>query len=155
MRIKPLVVVDYAHTPDALEKVLSTISAVVPDKGRLICVFGCGGNRDVGKRALMGAVSAKYADLTIITSDNPRTEDAVRIIDDITDGVATAPHRVVADRRDAIHTALALATVYDVVVIAGKGHEDYQVVGTTKIHFSDVEVAGDALASWSAIKERA
>jgi len=152
---KPLVVVDYAHTPDALEKVLSTISAVVPDKGRLISVFGCGGDRDVGKRALMGAVSAKYADLTIVTSDNPRTEDAARIIENITEGVANAPHRILADRRAAIITALTVATVDDIVVIAGKGHEDYQLIGHTKFHFSDVEIATEALASWSAVKERA
>ncbi len=151
---KPLVVVDYAHTPDALEKVLSSISAVVPDKGRLICVFGCGGDRDVGKRPLMGAISAKYADFTIVTSDNPRTEDAARILEDIAVGVADAPHRIVIDRRAAIIAALSLATVDDIVVIAGKGHEDYQIIGNAKHHFSDVEVATVALASWSAIKAR-
>jgi UDP-N-acetylmuramoyl-L-alanyl-D-glutamate--2,6-diaminopimelate ligase len=148
---KPLVVVDYAHTPDALEKVLSTISAVVPDKGRLICVFGCGGDRDKGKRPLMGAISAKYADFSFVTSDNPRTEDAARIIDDIAVGVADAPHCLVIDRRNAIMEAIAFATVEDVVVIAGKGHEDTQIVGNTKFHFSDVEVATEALASWSMV----
>ena len=151
---KPLVVVDYAHTPDALEKVLSTISAVVPDKGRLICVFGCGGDRDVGKRPLMGAISAKYADLSFVTSDNPRTEDTKRIIDDIAIGVGDAPHRYLIDRRAAIIEAIAFASVDDVVVIAGKGHEDEQIIGHTKLHFSDVEVATEALANWSVVKVR-
>jgi UDP-N-acetylmuramyl tripeptide synthase len=150
---KPLVVVDYAHTPDALEKALSTVSAIVPDKGRLISVFGCGGDRDHGKRPLMGAISARYADFTIITSDNPRTEDPVAIVSDIAGGIGNAPHHVVVDRQQAIFEALDRATGADVVVIAGKGHEDYQIIGEIKRHFSDVEVATEALAVWKGRSE--
>jgi UDP-N-acetylmuramoyl-L-alanyl-D-glutamate--2,6-diaminopimelate ligase len=150
---KPLVVVDYAHTPDALEKALSTVSAIVPDKGRLISVFGCGGDRDHGKRPLMGAISARYADFTIITSDNPRTEDPVAIVSDIAGGIGNAPHHVVVDRQQAIFEALDRATGADVVVIAGKGHEDYQIIGEIKQHFSDVEVATEALAVWKGRSE--
>jgi len=145
---KPLVVVDYAHTPDALEKALSTVSAIVPENGRLISVFGCGGDRDRGKRPLMGAISARYADLSIITSDNPRTEDPQRIVNDVEAGMGTAPFRAIVDRQQAIYEALNEARAADIVVIAGKGHEDYQILGTTKHHFSDVEVAEEALASW-------
>ena len=145
---KPLVVVDYAHTPDALEKALSTLAAIVPENGRLISVFGCGGDRDRGKRPQMGAISARYADLSIITSDNPRTEDAVRIIGDIVDGMGSAPRRTIADRQQAIYEALNEARAADIVAIAGKGHEDYQIIGDAKHHFSDVEVAGEALAAW-------
>ena len=145
---KPLVVVDYAHTPDALEKALSTISAIVPEGGRLISVFGCGGDRDRGKRPQMGAISARYADLSIITSDNPRSEDPLRIIGDIEAGMGRTPYRAIADRQQAIYEALNEARRGDIVVIAGKGHEDYQIIGTTKQHFSDVEVAGEALQAW-------
>jgi UDP-N-acetylmuramoyl-L-alanyl-D-glutamate--2,6-diaminopimelate ligase len=145
---KPLVVVDYAHTPDALEKALSTVAAIVPDKGRLISVFGCGGNRDRGKRPQMGAISAKYADLTVVTSDNPRHEDPQLIIADIEPALSGATYRVIADRHQAIYEALNEADVNDIVLIAGKGHEDYQIVGDTKHHFSDVEEAREALAQW-------
>jgi UDP-N-acetylmuramoyl-L-alanyl-D-glutamate--2,6-diaminopimelate ligase len=146
---RPLVVVDYAHTPDALEKALSTLAAIVPDKGRLISVFGCGGDRDRGKRPQMGAISAKYADFTVVTSDNPRNEDLIRIIDDIEMGVGSAPHDTIADRHQAIFEALNHANANDVVLIAGKGHEDYQIIGEAKHHFSDVEVAREALAAWT------
>ncbi len=145
---KPLVVVDYAHTPDALEKALSTVAAIVPDKGRLICVFGCGGDRDRGKRPQMGAISGRYADFTIVTSDNPRTEDAQQILRDVEVGVGDAPHHTVADRQQAIFEALDMSSANDVVVIAGKGHEDYQIIGEVRQHFSDVEVAIEALAVW-------
>ncbi|MEO8102322.1 MAG: UDP-N-acetylmuramoyl-L-alanyl-D-glutamate--2,6-diaminopimelate ligase [Betaproteobacteria bacterium] len=145
---KPLVVVDYAHTPDALEKALSTVAAIVPENGRLISVFGCGGDRDRGKRPQMGAISARYADLTIITSDNPRTEDPQRIIGDIEGGMGNAPYRAIADRQQGIYEALNGARPGDIVVIAGKGHEDYQIIGDTKHHFSDVEVAQEALLAW-------
>ena len=151
---KPLVVVDYAHTPDALEKALSTISAIVPEHGRLISVFGCGGDRDRGKRPQMGAISARYADLTIITSDNPRSEDPAAIIADIEAGIdagAKKPPtswRAVVDRHQAIFEALNEASAGDIIVIAGKGHETYQIVGDAKLHFSDVEVAQEALSAW-------
>ncbi len=150
---KPLVVVDYAHTPDALEKALSTISAIVPDKGRLISVFGCGGDRDRGKRPQMGAISAKYADFTIVTSDNPRTENGRQILLDIESGVCTAPHSLIEDRRQAIQASLDMVNGNDVVLIAGKGHEDYQIVGNQKHHFSDVDVAREALARWKGRSE--
>jgi UDP-N-acetylmuramoyl-L-alanyl-D-glutamate--2,6-diaminopimelate ligase len=150
-RSKPLVVVDYAHTPDALEKALSTLAAVVPENGRLISVFGCGGNRDRGKRPLMGSISARYADLSIVTSDNPRTENPQRIIEDIEAGMKGARSRSIADRHQAIFEALNDARTGDIVVIAGKGHEDYQIVGETKLHFSDVEVAEEALAAWHGV----
>ena len=145
---KPLVVVDYAHTPDALEKALSTVAAIVPDRGRLISVFGCGGDRDRGKRPQMGAISAKYADMTFVTSDNPRTETPRQIIADIEPGLSGSAYRVVEDRHQAIHEALDEAHANDIVVIAGKGHEDYQIVGETRHRFSDVEVAREALAAW-------
>ncbi len=145
---KPLVVVDYAHTPDALEKALSTVSAIVPDRGRLLAVFGCGGDRDRGKRPQMGAIAAKYADRIYVTSDNPRGEDPHRIIADIEAGMSGAKHHAIEDRHQAIYEALNEAHAGDVVVIAGKGHEDYQIIGETKHHFSDVEVAQEALAAW-------
>ena len=147
-RSKPLVVVDYAHTPDALEKALSTIAAIVPENGRLISVFGCGGDRDRGKRPQMGGISACYTDLSIVTSDNPRTENPQRIIEDIEAGMKGATFKSIADRHQAIYEALNAAKTGDIVVIAGKGHEDYQIVGETKHRFSDVEVAQEALATW-------
>lgn len=148
---KPLVVVDYAHTPDALEKALATVSAIVPGEGRLIAVFGCGGDRDRGKRPLMGAIAARYADVTVVTSDNPRTESPEAIIADIIAGmpVDARGRHVVADRHQAIFEALDAARPDDVVLIAGKGHEDYQIIGRDKHHFSDVEVAEEALAVWA------
>ena len=147
-RRKPLVVVDYAHTPDALEKALSTLAAIVPENGRLISVFGCGGDRDRGKRSQMGGISARYADLSIVTSDNPRTENPQGIITDIETGMKGATYKSIADRQQAIFEALNDARTGDIVVIAGKGHEDYQIVGESKHHFSDVEVAEEALAAW-------
>ena len=151
-RSKPLVVVDYAHTPDALEKALSTLAAIVPENGRLISVFGCGGDRDRGKRPQMGGISARYADLSIVTSDNPRTEKPQRIIEDIEAGMKGASFKSIADRQQAIFEALNEARTGDIVVIAGKGHEDYQIVGETKLPFSDAEVAQEALAAWHAVR---
>ena len=130
------VVVDYAHTPDALENILKTMKEVTKDK--IITVFGCGGDRDKTKRPIMGSVAAKYSDITIVTSDNPRTEDPRAIIDDIIVGI-TDSHTVIEDRKDAIEYACKIASKDDIVVIAGKGHEDYQIIGTTKHHFSDKE----------------
>jgi UDP-N-acetylmuramoyl-L-alanyl-D-glutamate--2,6-diaminopimelate ligase len=149
---KPLVVVDYAHTPDALEKALSTIAAIVPHNGRLISVFGCGGNRDRGKRVLMGAISAQYADVTFITSDNPRNENPYAIISDIEPAMKGAKYRAIEDRHQAIYEALNEARAGDIVLIAGKGHEDYQIVGDIKHRFSDVEEAREALARWTGRK---
>lgn len=140
--------VDYAHTPDALHNVLATLRALT--SRRLICVFGCGGDRDATKRPKMGAVVAEAADVVIITSDNPRTEDPHAIIDMILPAVPK-PFFVDTDRAVAIRAAIAEATPGDIVVIAGKGHEDYQVIatpdgGTTKIHFDDREQAAAAAA---------
>ena len=143
----PLVVVDYAHTPDALEKVLATLREIVVG-GRLICVFGCGGNRDKGKRPLMGQAAAQGADEVWVTSDNPRNEDASHIIDDILAGISGKPH-VEPDRARAIFEAIGGAHHGDVVLIAGKGHEDYQEIAGERLPFSDVAVAKKALEAWS------
>lgn len=148
----PLVVVDYAHTPDALEKVLATLREIVSG-GRLICVFGCGGNRDSGKRPLMGRAAAQGADEVWVTSDNPRNEDPRRIIDDILAGVGGAKldglSHVEPDRARAIFEAIGQAHQGDVVLIAGKGHEDYQEVAGERLPFSDVAVAKKALEAWT------
>jgi murE/murF fusion protein len=133
--------VDYAHTPDALRNVLTALRPLT--RRRLICVFGCGGDRDPTKRPKMGAAVAELADLAVVTSDNPRTEDPRKIIDQILPAVPK-PFFVDVDRRAAIRAAIAEATPGDVVVIAGKGHEDYQILGTTKIHFDDREEAAAA-----------
>jgi UDP-N-acetylmuramoyl-L-alanyl-D-glutamate--2,6-diaminopimelate ligase len=144
---QPLVVIDYAHTPDALEKVLTTLREIAGG-GELICVFGCGGNRDRGKRPLMGGVVAATANDAWVTSDNPRNEDSLQIIDDILAGMSGAPH-VEADRARAIAAAVAHAGPGDVVLIAGKGHEDYQEIHGQRLPFSDVAVAQRALETWS------
>ncbi len=137
---KPLVVVDYAHTPDALEKVLGTLREIMGDKSRLICVFGCGGERDRGKRPLMGAAASRLADSVIVTSDNPRGEDAHAIIDEIIAGMG-ANYHVIDDRAAAIDAAVRGAQPDDVVLIAGKGHEDYQEIKGVKWPFADAAVA--------------
>ena len=140
------VVVDYAHTPDALEK-LHIACREITD-GRLISVFGAGGDRDKGKRPIMGSIAARLADHCVVTSDNPRTEDPEKIVADILPGMESA--KVVdalVDRKQAIAHAIQLAKPGDIVIIAGKGHEDYQIIGTTKTPFSDREVALDALHS--------
>lgn len=138
------VFVDYAHTPDALQKAIDSIKAL--SDGRTLVVFGCGGDRDATKRSIMGRV-ALSADFAIVTSDNPRTEDPGAIIDDIVGGMGEAPGRfcVVADRAQAIAQAIAQAHPGDAVLVAGKGHEDYQILGNRTIHFDDREVAGAAL----------
>jgi len=152
---RPLAVVDYAHSPDALEAALVAVRTLTQaTKGRLICVFGCGGDRDRGKRALMGAIAARGADRLLLTSDNPRSEDPLEIITDILEGVlgesqAEPEPLVIADRREAIHAAIAGAAAEDVVLIAGKGHEDYQESAGRRIPFSDAVVAAEALALWT------
>ncbi len=150
---QPAVIVDYAHTPDALEKVLLALreACVEPGQtsaGRLICVFGCGGDRDRGKRAMMGQVAEKFADTCIVTSDNPRSEDADQIIREVTDGMSANKHEIIADRASAIERAIAQARCGDIVLIAGKGHEDYQEIDGVKYSFSDVAVATQALNKW-------
>lgn len=141
---KPLVVVDYAHTPDALEKVLATLREQVQGENQLICVFGCGGDRDAGKRPLMGAVAAKLADTVIVTSDNPRSEDPAQIIAEVVLGIHK-PHMREPDRAAAIALAVRLARAGDIVLLAGKGHEDYQEIQGLRTPFSDAAVAMAAL----------
>ena len=156
------VYVDYAHTPDALENVLEAVGAIAD--GRIICVFGCGGDRDRSKRPLMGAIAARKSDLAIVTSDNPRTEDPMAIIEEIESGIrqlGITPYEtatvssdfecgsylIEADRKSAIHLAVRLARPGDIVLIAGKGHETYQIIGKTTIDFDDRQQAREALAA--------
>ncbi|MFN6481201.1 UDP-N-acetylmuramoyl-L-alanyl-D-glutamate--2,6-diaminopimelate ligase [Nostoc sp. DedQUE07] len=138
------VIVDYAHTPDSLENLLKAARPFIP--GKVICVFGCGGDRDRTKRPKMGKIAAELADVAVVTSDNPRTEDPERILQDILAGIAdTVQPRVICDRAIAIRTAILQAQPGDGVLLAGKGHEDYQILGTEKIHFDDREHAREAL----------
>jgi UDP-N-acetylmuramyl-tripeptide synthetase len=143
------VVVDYAHTDDALVNVLRTARDVT--RGRIITVFGCGGDRDRSKRAPMGEAAASLSDVVILTSDNPRTEDPLKILADVEEGMreTAKPYEKIADRREAIQRAIMEARTGDLVVIAGKGHEDYQIIGSETSHFDDKEVAREALASRS------
>jgi len=140
----PLVVVDYGHTPDALEKVLQTLRDLLPPGAKLHCVFGCGGDRDPGKRPLMGEVATRLSDRVIITSDNPRSENPRSIIEDIVAG-AQPNYEIEVDRSGAIFKALQSAAPDDVVLIAGKGHETYQETGSQRLPFDDVEVAREML----------
>jgi UDP-N-acetylmuramoyl-L-alanyl-D-glutamate--2,6-diaminopimelate ligase len=141
------VLVDYAHKPDALEKMLRTLASFRANGSRLITVVGCGGDRDRTKRPVMGRIAVELSDRVFITSDNPRTEDPAAIIAEIVAGTkGFANFAVDADRARAIHAAVAEARPGDVVVIAGKGHEDYQIIGTAKTHFDDREVAAEALS---------
>jgi UDP-N-acetylmuramoyl-L-alanyl-D-glutamate--2,6-diaminopimelate ligase len=146
----PSVVVDYAHTPDALEKALRTLR--VHCQGTLSVVFGCGGDRDRGKRPLMGELAERLADRVIITDDNPRSESSGDIIQQILAGMKTPDGALVeADRRRAIHAAVADASPGDFVLVAGKGHEDYQLVGERVLHFDDREEVTDALDGWPGV----
>lgn len=144
---QPEVVVDYAHTPDALDKALGALRPLAAARGgKLWCVFGCGGNRDATKRPLMGAIAHKLADELVVTSDNPRHESPALILSQILAGIsATDGVAVIEDRRAAIHDALGRADARDVVLIAGKGHEDYQDIAGVKHPFDDLTVAGEAL----------
>jgi len=171
-------VVDYAHTGDALERVLNTLRPLT--KGRLITVFGCGGDRDRGKRPIMGEIATRLSDFTIITSDNPRTEDPLEIIKEIETGINTGvrdqrpgvrkisdaefqelqtpnselriAYAVIPDRHEAIKAAINMAAPQDIILVAGKGHEDYQIIGSTKIHFNDSEEIKRAMEQRDAIK---
>ncbi|MDP3032503.1 MAG: UDP-N-acetylmuramoyl-L-alanyl-D-glutamate--2,6-diaminopimelate ligase, partial [Rhodocyclaceae bacterium] len=146
----PLVVVDYAHTPDALEKVLTTLRGTTLARGgQLVCVFGCGGDRDAGKRPLMGAIAERLADQVILTSDNPRSEDPQAIIAVIRAGMKKEVASE-ADRAAAIRQAVAQAAANDVILLAGKGHEPYQEIAGVRLPFSDGEHAKSALAGWNA-----
>jgi UDP-N-acetylmuramoyl-L-alanyl-D-glutamate--2,6-diaminopimelate ligase len=153
--------VDYAHTGDALENVLSTLKELAT--ARIITVFGCGGDRDPGKRPIMGMTAARLSDLAIATSDNPRTEDPLAILAQVRDGISPLGIReysidelsggfsekgfvMLENRRAAIRLAIGLARPGDIVLLAGKGHEDYQIIGRTKHHFDDREEAAQAFA---------
>jgi UDP-N-acetylmuramoyl-L-alanyl-D-glutamate--2,6-diaminopimelate ligase len=138
----PLVVVDYAHTPDALEQVLCALREHT--NGRLYCVFGCGGERDRGKRPQMGRLAEQLADVVVLTDDNPRDESGDRIIDEIAAGMQ-APARVIRDRAAAIRAVIREAGQDDVVLIAGKGHEAYQHVGDRRVPYSDRETVRTVL----------
>jgi UDP-N-acetylmuramoyl-L-alanyl-D-glutamate--2,6-diaminopimelate ligase len=152
------VLVDYAHTPDALEKILGAVRPLT--QRRVLTVFGCGGDRDRGKRPLMGEIAARLSDLLVLTSDNPRTEDPLRILAEIENGIQKTGLKrfgddssqtergywVEKDRRAAIRIGLRAAQRGDLVLIAGKGHEDYQILGAQKIHFDDREVAREELS---------
>ncbi len=141
---RPCVILrDYAHTPDALERALTALRPLT--HGRLIVVFGCGGDRDRGKRPLMGRIAAQEADLAIVTSDNPRTEDPEAIIDEVERGMGGVVHQRVVDRLAAIHAALAAARPDDTVLLAGKGHETYQVIGTEKLPFDERAIVRQAV----------
>jgi UDP-N-acetylmuramoyl-L-alanyl-D-glutamate--2,6-diaminopimelate ligase len=150
----PLVVIDYAHTPDALEKALAALRNVLDGtragRGRLICVFGCGGDRDAGKRPLMGEVAARLADHVVVTSDNPRGEDPDAIIAQVLAGMRGYPAEAIEDRQVAIFSAVHRAAAGDVVLLAGKGHETYQEIAGVRLPFNDREVATAALAQWEA-----
>jgi UDP-N-acetylmuramoyl-L-alanyl-D-glutamate--2,6-diaminopimelate ligase len=138
------VIVDYAHTPDSLENLLKAARPFIP--GKMICVFGCGGDRDRTKRPKMGKIAAELADLAVVTSDNPRTENPEKILQDVLAGIPDIVQpMVVSDRATAIRTAILQAQPGDGVLLAGKGHEDYQILGTEKIHFDDREQAREAL----------
>ena len=142
---RPTVVRDYAHTPDALERSLRTARGFT--RGKLIVVFGCGGDRDKGKRPLMGEIAEKEADYAIVTSDNPRTEDPDAIIDEIEAGMHESKHERVTDRLAAIQRAIELAEEGDIVLLAGKGHETYQIRGTTSYPFDEKEIVRDLTGS--------
>ncbi len=137
----PTVLRDYAHTPDALERALSAVRPFAT--GRLVTVFGCGGDRDRGKRPEMGSVAERLADHVIVTSDNPRTEDPERILDDIEAGMTRRDHERIEDRRAAIARALETAGPDDVVLLAGKGHETYQIRGTEKLPFDERQIVAE------------
>ncbi len=146
---EPLVVIDYAHSPDALAKVLQAVRATAETRGgRLVCVFGCGGDRDPGKRSLMGEVARESADHVIVTSDNPRGEDPLAIIEAIRAGTGPSAEAVV-DRAQAIRIAIGESAANDVVVLAGKGHESYQDVLGQRLPFCDIEHARAALLAWN------
>lgn len=141
------VICDYAHTPDAIENILSAIRSSA--KGRVVCLFGCGGNRDAKKRPLMAKAAAEYADFVIVTSDNPRNEDPDAIISDVLKGIegSTTPYVTIADRKEAIFWSVKNAQKDDVIVLCGKGHEDYQILaGNVKIHFDEREIVAQALS---------
>ncbi len=140
------ILVDYAHTPDGLINIINSVREFT--KGRVITVFGCGGDRDRTKRPIMAEIASRLSDIAIVTSDNPRTEDPQFIVDEVASGLhKDKEFEVIIDRKEAIFKAISIAKENDSVIVAGKGHEDYQIIGTEKIHFDDVEVCNEALNS--------
>lgn len=138
------VIIDYAHTPDSLEKIITSISNV--SEGRIVTLFGCGGDRDATKRPIMGEIAEKYSDFLIVTSDNPRTEDPEKIIEDILKGIKNKNNiKIIVDRKEAISFALKNAQKGDIIILAGKGHETYQITNHGKIHFDEREIIRDIL----------
>lgn len=140
-----IAVIDYAHTPDAVEKIINAFKE--NKKGRIITLVGCGGDRDPMKRPIMGKIAVDNSDFVIFTSDNPRTEDPNKIMEDILKGVEASNYEVILDRREAIKNALSLIEANDVVLILGKGHEDYQILGREKVHFDDKEEVENFISS--------
>jgi UDP-N-acetylmuramoyl-L-alanyl-D-glutamate--2,6-diaminopimelate ligase len=139
-----LILIDYAHTEDALRQLLHTVRGYT--KNRMLLVFGCGGERDRGKRPVMGRVAAELADEIILTSDNPRNEDPDQIIRDVMAGIPDARKiRIIPDREEAIGKAIEVASTGDALVLAGKGHENYQIIGTEKLHFDEREILAKLL----------
>ena len=146
--VDPVVIVDYAHTPDALEQVLCALRPAVGDGGRLVCVFGCGGDRDAGKRPIMGEIAARLADVAIVTDDNPRSENPAAIRRAI---LAAAPGALeIGDRAQAIRHAVSMLDEGDVLVVAGKGHETGQIIGAEVLPFSDHDAVRAALQEFAA-----
>lgn len=137
------IIIDYAHTPDGLKNILYTVRQFT--KGRLICVFGCGGDRDKTKRPIMGKIGTEMSDLSIITSDNPRTEKPMEIINDIVDGIEKDNYLIIENRREAIKKAMQIGKKGDIIVIAGKGHEDYQILNDKVIHFDEREIVSELI----------
>jgi len=142
---KPLIVIDFAHTPDALEQALLVLREHC--RSALWCVFGCGGDRDRGKRSMMGQIAERYSDHVVITNDNPRTEDPQQIVNDIVSGlICPWAVEIEYDRKIAIKHVIDCAMPNDIILIAGKGHEDYQIIGKEKLPFSDIDVVVETLA---------
>ena len=139
------VIIDYAHSPDGLENIISSLREIA--KKRIVTVFGCGGDRDRTKRPIMGKIAAELSDFCVVTSDNPRSENPSKIIEDILEGMkgVSTPYVVVENRREAIKWALEHAEKDDIILLAGKGHETYQILPTGTIHFDEREVVADIL----------
>lgn len=142
-RLNAKIVVDYAHTPDGLENVLKTLKEITG--GKLYCLFGAGGDRDRTKRPIMGNIASKYADFCILTSDNPRTENPIDILKDIEKGMNTDQYKIIESRKEAIEYAISILKENDSLLVAGKGHENYQIIGNVKLHFSDKEQINNTL----------
>ena len=139
------VIIDYAHSPDGLENIISSLKEIA--KGRVVTLFGCGGDRDKTKRPLMGKIAAELSDFCVVTSDNPRSEEPLKIIDDILEGMkeTKTPYKIIENRKEAIIWVLENAKSDDIILLAGKGHETYQILPTGTIHFDEREVVANAL----------